>query len=67
MIVAVNIIIIFFLQHSDDKLSDFHMGGELLEDKISEEINEVLGKTVKKDPDADIVLTEYFSEGEDAG
>ena len=55
------------MQHSDDKLSDFHMGEELREDKISEEINEVLGKTVKKDPDADIVLTEYFSEGEDAG
>ncbi|XP_074621921.1 ATP-dependent DNA helicase DDX11-like isoform X1 [Acropora palmata] len=54
-------------KHSDDKLSDFHMGEELLEDKISEEINAVLGKTVKKDPDADIVLTEYFSEGEDAG
>lgn len=43
------------------------MGEELREDKISEEINEVLGKTVKKDPDADIVLNEYFSEGEDAG
>ncbi|XP_015764669.1 PREDICTED: putative ATP-dependent RNA helicase DDX11-like protein 8 [Acropora digitifera] len=54
-------------KHSDDKLSDFHMGEEISEDKISEEINEVLGKTIKKDPDADIVLTEYFSEGEDAG
>lgn len=43
------------------------MEEELSEDKISDEINEVLGKTVKKDPDADIVLTEYFSDGEDAG
>ena len=38
-----------------------------MEHKISKEIDEVLGKTSLNDPDADIVLTEYLSDREEAG
>jgi len=38
-----------------------------MEWKISKEIDEVLGKTNMNDPDADIVLTEYLSDREEAG
>lgn len=38
-----------------------------MEHKIANEIDEVLGKTSLEDPDADIVLTEYLSDREDAG
>ena len=38
-----------------------------MEHKIADEIDGVLGKTSEKDPDADIVLTEYLSDGEEAG
>lgn len=50
-------------QHSDDKSTDSH-NGEEMEHKIADEVDEVLGKTSHKDPDADIVLTEYLSDGE---
>jgi len=52
-------------KHSDDKSSGSH-GDEDTEHRIADEIDEVLGKTCEKDPDADIVLTEYLSEGEEA-
>ena len=57
--------IYLFSQHSDDKSSGSH-GDEDTEHRIADEIDEVLGKTCEKDPDADIVLTEYLSEGEEA-
>lgn len=38
-----------------------------MEHKIANEIDEVLGKTSLGDPDADIVLTEYLSDREEAG
>lgn len=38
-----------------------------MEQKIANEIDEVLGKTSPEDPDANIVLTEYLSDGEDHG
>ena len=53
----------WFAQHSDDNSSK----DEEMELKISKEINEVLGKTNMNDPDADIVLTEYLSDREEAG
>ena len=52
-------------QHSDGKLSCFNTDEET-EHKIADEIDEVLGKTPERDTDADIVLTEYLSDGEDA-
>lgn len=55
--------LINFIQHSDDNSSK----DEEMEHKISKEINEVLGKTSLTDPDADIVLTEYLSDREEAG
>lgn len=57
------ILLLIFIQHSDDNSSK----DEEMEHKISKEINEVLGKTSLNDPDADIVLTEYLSDGEEAG
>ena len=36
-----------------------------MEQKIADEIDEVLGRANQKDPDADIILTEYNSDGED--
>lgn len=38
-----------------------------MENKIASEIDDLLGKTSPEDPDAEIVLTEYHSDGEDAG
>lgn len=35
-----------------------------MEHKIADEIDEVLGMANQKDPDADIILTEYNSDGE---
>ncbi|XP_068701537.1 ATP-dependent DNA helicase DDX11-like [Montipora foliosa] len=52
-------------KHSDGKLSCFNTDEET-EHKIADEIDEVLGKTPERDTDADIVLTEYLSDGEDA-
>lgn len=34
------------------------------EDKIKNEIDDLLGKAVPNDPDADIILTEYHSDDE---
>ena len=56
------ILLFIFIQHSDNSSKD-----EEMEHKISKEINEVLGKTSLNDPDADIVLTEYLSDGKEAG
>ena len=36
-----------------------------MEHKITDEIDEVLGWANQKDPDADIILTEYNSDGEE--
>ena len=36
-----------------------------MEHKIADEIDEVLGRANQKDPDADIILTEYNSDGEE--
>ena len=36
-----------------------------MEHKIADEIDEVLGRANQKDPDADILLTEYNSDGEE--
>lgn len=56
------ILLLICIQHSDDNSSK----DEEMEQKISKEINEVLGKTSLNDPDADIVLTEYLSDREEA-
>ncbi|KAJ7323127.1 DEAD H (Asp-Glu-Ala-Asp His) box helicase 11 [Desmophyllum pertusum] len=53
-------------KHSDEKSSTSH-NDEEMEQKIANEIDEVLGKTSPEDPDANIVLTEYLSDGEDHG
>ncbi|XP_078369659.1 ATP-dependent DNA helicase DDX11-like isoform X2 [Oculina patagonica] len=52
-------------KHSDESSSNSH-NDEEIEHKIANEIDEVLGKTSPDDPDADIVLTEYLSDREDA-
>ena len=62
----ISFIYLTFPQHSDDKLSGSH-DDEEMEHKIADEIDEVLGKTSEKDPDFDIVLTEYHSDGEEPG
>lgn len=36
-----------------------------MEHEIADEIDEVLGRANQKDPDADIILTEYNSDGEE--
>ena len=64
--IFVSFIYLTFPQHSDDKSGGSHYDQEM-EHKIADEIDEVLGKTSEKDPDADIVLTEYLSDGEEAG
>lgn len=57
------IFLLIFIQYSDDNLSK----DEEMEYKIFKEINEVLGKISLNDFDVDIVLIEYFSDGEEVG
>ncbi|PFX19248.1 putative ATP-dependent RNA helicase DDX11-like protein 8 [Stylophora pistillata] len=54
-------------KHSNGEHTNFGLSGSDIENKIASEINEVLGKTTQEDPDADIVLTEYQSDGEQTG
>ena len=60
---ALIILLLILNQHSDGNSSK----DDEMEHNICKEINEVLGKTSLNDPDADIVLTEYLSDREEAG
>ena len=51
---------ITFSQHSNETSTDTKN-----EHKIADEIDEVLGRANQKDPDADIILTVYNSDGEE--
>ena len=55
---------ITFSQHSDETSTDTK-NDQAMEHKIADEIDEVLGRANQKDPDADIILTEYNSDGEE--
>ncbi|RMX40284.1 hypothetical protein pdam_00008730, partial [Pocillopora damicornis] len=54
-------------KHSDGEVNNFGHDGSEIENKITSEIDEVLGKTIEEDPDTDIVLMEYQSDGEEPG
>ncbi|CAH3126080.1 unnamed protein product [Pocillopora meandrina] len=54
-------------KHSDGEVNNFGHSGSEIENEIASEIDEVLGKTLQEDPDTDIVLTEYQSDGDEPG